>query len=78
MYALANVPMTQAAMGISIKKFVHISGADIYTRFGIVLAVFTISYTSGPFFKSSTFDRLKIDMNRYILEKTDDKNCCIT
>jgi len=59
LYALANSGLTQAALGMSIKEYSDISGADIYTRFAVLLAVFTISFTTGPFLKIRTFDRLK-------------------
>lgn len=69
MYSLANAGLTQAALGMSIMEYSDISGADIYTRFAILLAVFTISYSAGPFLKSPTYDRLKEEMNEYIIEK---------
>jgi len=69
LYALANVALTQIALGINIKELDHVSGADIYTRFGIVLAVFTIAYSSGPILKSSTYDRLKDKMKQIIIDE---------
>lgn len=68
LYALATAGVMQGALAINIKEFDHPSGADIYTRLAVLLAIFTISFQSGPFYKSSTYDRLKEDMNEYIEE----------
>lgn len=68
LYALVNAGITQAGLGMSIKEYSDISGADIYTRFAVLLAVFTISFNAGPLLKSRTFERLKKDMNEFILE----------
>jgi len=69
LYAFASSGITQAVLGMSIKEYSDVSGADIYTRFAVLLAVFTISFSAGPLLKSCTFHKLKEDMNEYILEK---------
>lgn len=69
LFGLLNAGITQAALGMSVKEYSDISGADIYTRFAVLLAVFTISFNAGPLLESSTYVRLKENMTTFIGEQ---------
>lgn len=51
LYALANVALAQTAMGISIKEFDHVSGADTYTRSAFWFGSFFDFICFRPYFQ---------------------------